>query len=343
MIEVKNLTKWYGPNLAVDHVSFTIEPGHVYGFLGPNGAGKSTTMNMITGCLAASEGSVTVGGHDIFEEPIEAKRCIGYLPEIPPLYTDMSVREYLVFVARAKKVAAAELDDRIDAVMERTQIAHVADRLIRNLSKGYRQRVGIAQAILGDPEVVILDEPTVGLDPLQIIEIRDLIRELGRDHTVILSSHILSEISAVCDRVIMISRGRIVANDTLENLTSGASRGGLIRIESRGSAADVREALSCLAGVIRLAVETRGGTVSAEIETAPDCDIREDIFRVFARLDAPILSMSAGNVSLEDMFLRLADDPAVKEEPAATESGEENAAPTDPSYAPLFSTEEDNK
>lgn len=358
MIEVQNLTKWYGPNLAVDHVSFTIESGHVYGFLGPNGAGKSTTMNMITGCLAASEGRVTVDGHDIFEEPIEAKRRIGYLPEIPPLYTDMSVREYLTFVGRAKRIPTAELSGKLDAVMEKTQITHVADRLIANLSKGYRQRVGIAEAVLGDPAVVILDEPTVGLDPLQIIEIRDLIRELGRDHTVILSSHILQEISAVCDKVIMISRGKIVANDTLAHLTSGEGGNSLLKIESRGTADAVKAALANVPDIIRLSVTGSGDIVRTEIETAPDTDRREDVFRVFAELDAPILSMSSGAVSLEEMFLKLAD--AANEASFVPVAGNETPktlceaaddcpddktvapeADREASYTPLFSTEKE--
>ncbi len=218
MIEVRHLTKKYGDTLAVSDLSFTIESGHIYGFLGPNGAGKSTTMNIMTGCLAATEGDVIIGGHDIYEEPRQAKKLIGYLPEQPPLYMDSTPREYLTFVARAKGVQKSELKGQIQKAMESTDIVDMADRLIRHLSKGYRQRVGIAQAILGDPEVVILDEPTVGLDPMQIIEIRDLIRELGKDRTVILSSHILSEIQAVCDRVIIISNGKKLADDSLQNL-----------------------------------------------------------------------------------------------------------------------------
>lgn len=218
LIEVKNLTKFYGPVAAVKDVSFTVEKGHIYGFLGPNGAGKSTTMNMITGCLAPTSGEVLICGNDIIEDAIEAKKCIGYLPEIPPLYSDMTPFEMLEFVGRARGMKKAELYDRIESVMEETGILDVADRLIKNLSKGYKQRVGIAVAILGDPEIIILDEPTVGLDPIQILEVRELIRRLGEDHIVILSSHILQEISAVCDYVIMISKGKIVASDTLENL-----------------------------------------------------------------------------------------------------------------------------
>jgi len=223
LIEVKNLSKNYGPVPAVKDLSFTVKEGAIYGFLGPNGAGKSTTMNMITGCLAPTAGVVTVNGHDIIDEAVEAKKCIGYLPEIPPLYPDMTPFEYLEFVGMAKGLRGEELYDDLEYCMEKTGILDVADRLIKNLSKGYKQRVGIAQAIVGDPGVVILDEPTVGLDPLQIIEIRSLIRELGEEHTVIISSHILQEIEAVCDHVIMISKGRIVADEKLSTLTANES------------------------------------------------------------------------------------------------------------------------
>ena len=218
MIEVSNLTKKYGDHVAVNNLSFTMKDGRIYGFLGPNGAGKSTTMNIITGCLAATAGDVKIGGFDIFEEPEKAKAKFGYLPELPPLYTGRTPREYLRFVAEAKRVPKAEIKDEINRVMEKAGISDVADRLIGNLSKGYKQRVGIAQALLGNPDIIILDEPTVGLDPLQIIEIRDLIKSLGGEHTVVLSSHILSEVQAVCDEVIVISEGSLIANDTIENL-----------------------------------------------------------------------------------------------------------------------------
>ena len=218
MIEVTNLTKRYGEHVAVDHLSFRVEKGQIYGFLGPNGAGKSTTMNMITGYLAPSEGTVVIDGKDIQKEPEEAKRKVGYLPEIPPLYTDMTVEEYLIFAAELKKIPAKERKEQVEKVMEMTRIADMRGRLIRNLSKGYRQRVGLAQAILGDPEVLILDEPSVGLDPKQIIEIRDLIRQLGENHTIILSSHILSEVSAVCDHIMIIAHGQLVASDSPEGL-----------------------------------------------------------------------------------------------------------------------------
>ena len=219
MIEVRHLSKRYGTHLAVDDLSFSIDRGVVYGFLGPNGAGKSTTMNIMTGCLGATDGEVLIDGHNVAEEPLEAKKHIGYLPELPPLYDEMTPEEYLRFVAQAKGLRREESARQIETAMEKTRIADVKKRLIRNLSKGYRQRVGIAQALLGNPEVIILDEPTVGLDPAQIIEIRELIRELGKEHTLVLSSHILSEVQAVCDSILILSKGRLVACDTAENLT----------------------------------------------------------------------------------------------------------------------------
>lgn len=218
MIKVEHLTKYYGEFMAVDDLSFEIEEGHVYGFLGPNGAGKSTTMNIMTGCLSATEGTVTINGYDILEEPLQAKRCIGYLPEHPPLYMNETPEEYLRFVGEAKGLKGQELQRQIAEVMEQTKITEVKSRLISNLSKGYKQRVGIAQALLGNPKVIILDEPTVGLDPIQIIEIRDLVRQLGEHHTVILSSHILSEVQAICEKVLIIAKGRLLAFDEPKNL-----------------------------------------------------------------------------------------------------------------------------
>lgn len=223
MIEIRNLVKKYGDNVAVDDISFTVESGKIYGFLGPNGAGKSTTMNMITGYIGNTSGSIVVNGHDILSEPEEVKKQIGYLPEIPPLYMDMTVREYLEFVAELKMIPKQERKDDIKKAIEKTKLEDVSERMIKNLSKGYKQRVGLAQAIIGFPEIIILDEPTVGLDPVQIIEIRDLIKELGKEHTVILSSHILSEIQAVCDYVFIISKGKLVASDTTENLLKNFS------------------------------------------------------------------------------------------------------------------------
>ena len=306
MIEVSHLSKRYGNHLAVDDISFHIEKGHIYGFLGPNGAGKSTTMNIIAGCLAATEGYVRINGYDIYKDSVQAKPCIGYLPEIPPLYTDMTPYEYLSFVAEAKGIDPYRIVQHVEDVINMTHLEDVRDRLIRNLSKGYKQRVGIAQAILGDPDVIILDEPTVGLDPLQIIEIRDLIKELGENHTVILSSHILSEISAVCDRILIISHGRIVARDTIENLTASSEGGRIISLDIRGDMQAVYKVMESLSSAVNTTVSHGlGGCVHATVETAPGVDIREDIFRLFAKHDLPIIEMITNDVSLEDVFLRL--------------------------------------
>lgn len=235
MIEVRDLVKRYGKHVAVDHLNFRVKKGQIYGFLGPNGAGKSTTMNMLTGYLAATEGKILIDGHDVSEEPMEARRCIGYLPEVPPLYLDMTPYEYLQFVAELKALPKEKRQDMIDKAMEQTQIEDMQERLIRHLSKGYRQRVGLAQALLGDPEVLILDEPMVGLDPKQIIEIRELIRSLGKKHTVILSSHILSEITSICDHVMIISHGKLVASDTPENLGRYMKNSDIMELQIRGS------------------------------------------------------------------------------------------------------------
>ena len=309
LIEVKNLTKQYGNNLAVNDLSFTVEKGRIYGFLGPNGAGKSTTMNIITGCLAATSGTVIINGHDIFEEPVEAKKCIGYLPEQPPLYMDMTPYEYLGFVGRAKGLRGDKLYKAVDSAVAKTGLTAYADRLIKNLSKGYKQRVGIAQAIIGDPEVIILDEPTVGLDPRQIIEIRELIRELGQDHTVILSSHILTEISAVCDYVIIIARGRIVASDTLENLTRLYEGKNYVDLIARGDEEKIRRIIESIPDA-ELAEMDSGelGRVHARIAMQKEVDIREDLFFRFADAKVPILSMEFEEVTLEKVFLELTGD-----------------------------------
>lgn len=313
MIEVKNLTKKYGSFTAVRNVSFTIEKGHIYGLLGPNGAGKTTTMNIITGCLSATEGQVTVNGHDIYEEAKKAKSAIGYLPEIPPLYTDMTPYEYLRFVGKAKGLSSASLIKHIDDAMTKTGITDVADRLIKNLSKGYKQRVGIAQAILGDPEIIILDEPTVGLDPTQLIEMRELIRSLKDDHAVILSSHIMSEITAVCDYVIIIAHGRIVKQGTLEEL-EGGTNSGTVTIESRGSRELIETAVNGIKGVKYSRFSETGSTVKAVIETCKGCDLREELFFTYASLGAPILEMTSNEVSLEDLFIKLVSEPAPEDE-----------------------------
>lgn len=305
MIEVKNLVKRYGDFEAVRGVSFEIKKGMIYGFLGPNGAGKSTTMNIITGCLAATEGEVTVNGCDIYEDPIGAKSAIGYLPEMPPLYTDMTPEEYLSFVGEAKGLHGDELFREVDRVIEKTGLGAYSTRLIKNLSKGYKQRVGIAQAIIGNPEIVILDEPTVGLDPRQIIEIRELIKELGRESTVILSSHILTEIAEVCDYVIIISRGRVVASDTLENLTKKYEGKNYVDITVRGDEDRVRKLVSSIEGVLSVETDTSDGKVHAKIGTDSSRDIREELFFRFADAKLPILSMNYEEVTLEKVFLEL--------------------------------------
>ncbi len=312
MIEVTNLTKKYGDHIAVDHLSFRVEKGQIYGFLGPNGAGKSTTMNIITGYLAATEGTVTIDGKDIQKDPEEAKRSIGYLPELPPLYVDMTVREYLEFVAELKKVPKKERKQQIDEVMEMTQITDMQQRLIRNLSKGYRQRVGLAQAILGYPEVIILDEPTVGLDPKQIIEIRDLIRKLGENHTVILSSHILSEVSAVCDHIMIIAHGKLVASDSPENLQKLMSGSMELNLEVKGSAAAVKSALQEISQIDRIEENTEASKNVAKLKviSKENADIREQVFYALADAKLPILEMTHAEKSLEDIFLELTEDVA---------------------------------
>lgn len=256
VIEVSELTKRYGKNVAVDHLSFRVKKGQIYGFLGPNGAGKTTTMNMMTGYLAPEEGKVVINGHDISEEPVAARKCIGYLPEIPPLYLDMTPFEYLQFAAELKGVPKEKRTKEIERVMEQTQIRDMQERLIRHLSKGYRQRVGLAQALLGDPEVLILDEPMVGLDPKQIIEIRELIRSLGKKHTVILSSHILSEIASVCDHVLIISHGKLAASDTPENLSHYMKNSDMMELQIRGSREACERAKELLKKVKGLEIRT---------------------------------------------------------------------------------------
>lgn len=314
MIEVKHLTKKYGNHTALKDLSFTIEKGQIYGFLGPNGAGKSTTMNIMTGCLAATSGEVKIGGYDIFEESDKAKRLIGYLPELPPLYLDRTPREYLTFVARAKKIPSAKLNEEIEHVMEVTQITDVADRLIKNLSKGYKQRVGIAQAILGDPEIIILDEPTVGLDPRQIIEIRDLIQELGKEHTVILSSHILSEVQAICQTILIISKGQLVACDTpknLEKLFAGASSIELTYEAPKDDSVTLINDLDTILADIPISAaeisEPEGGYITATLttETLADNDMCRDIFFAFSNAKRAIVSMNTTKASLEDIFIEL--------------------------------------
>ena len=310
MIEIEHLTKRYGEHLAVDDLSFRVDSGQIYGFLGPNGAGKSTTMNIMAGCLSATDGHVRIDGCDIFEEPNKAKKLIGYLPEHPPLYMNETPLEYLRFVGEAKGLRGAELTRQIAEILRQTKIEDVAHRRISALSKGYRQRVGIAQALLGSPKVIILDEPTVGLDPIQIIEIRDLIKELGQTHTVILSSHILSEVQAVCDQILIIAKGKLIAFDTAENLEKRLLSSNGLSIVSDASAAEFREIMGGVNGVTALDIkETDDGYASAQIKT--DCDdvyrLSREVFLAFAKNGAALLEMTVKKADLEKVFLELTE------------------------------------
>ena len=309
MIEVKNLTKRYGDLKAVDDISFSVDSGEVLGFLGPNGAGKSTTMNIITGYISSTLGTVTVDGSEILEEPKKTKAKIGYLPEIPPLYPDMTVRKYLEFMFDLKKVKLPK-KEHVDEVMRLVGLSDMGGRIIKNLSKGYRQRVGFAQALIGNPPVLILDEPTVGLDPKQIIEFRKLIRSLGKKHTVIFSSHVLSEVSATCDRVIVISNGKIVADGKTDELSQSLSgkKKLLLTVASESSA--VVDELKKIPGVTKVEKirSFAGGLVKYSVSYSKDEDIRKDVFSAMVRLDAPIMEMQSGDETLEDMFLKLTQD-----------------------------------
>lgn len=318
MIEVRNLVKRYGDHLAVDHLSFTVEKGQIYGFLGPNGAGKSTTMNIMTGYIGATSGEVLVDGRSILDEPEQAKRCIGYLPEIPPLYMDMTVVEYLDFCAELKAVPKANREAQVDEIMNRTKLADMSIRLIRNLSKGYRQRVGLAQALLGYPEVIILDEPTVGLDPQQIIEIRALIRELAADHTVILSSHILSEVQETCDNILIIHHGKMIAQGTPEELENQMAGGSNIEILVKGTVQNAKTMLAALTGEgVRSFTAQEGkeaGVTLCKLEKRQGAaDLREVLFRACAKADLPILQMSDEKAGLEQIFLSLIAESDSKE------------------------------
>lgn len=316
MIEVRNLVKKYGNHVAVDHLNFTVEKGKIYGFLGPNGAGKSTTMNMITGYIASTEGDILIDGHNILEEPEKAKKCIGYLPELPPLYQDMTVMEYLKFVAELKSIPKAEIEKNISEVMSTTKLEEMKYRLIKNLSKGYKQRVGLAQALLGYPEIIILDEPTVGLDPKQIIEIRDLIKSLGEKHTVILSSHILSEVSAVCDHVLIIDRGRLVASDSPENLSKVMTGANSLELTVKGSEEEIRKALDMVDNIEELIYHESMVKDACDftVKIAGDQDVRENIFFALAEAKYPILKMQSTNMTLEEVFLKLTDSGEEKED-----------------------------
>lgn len=307
MIEVKNLIKKYDNHLAVDDLSFTVEKGQVLGFLGPNGAGKSTTMNILTGYISATSGSVSIDGHDIFDEPIEAKKMIGYLPEIPPLYLDMTVMEYLDFTAQIKGVKRGVKAKMLFDIMTMTKVIDVKDRLIKHLSKGYRQRVGFAGALVGYPEVLILDEPTVGLDPKQIIEIRNLIKTLSKKHTIILSSHILSEVSAICDRVMIINRGKLIASDTPANLSKHMEGADKVHMLVKGTKDEVKKAIEGIEDIIkadyRMSVEK--DLIEIDIQTKEEADVREQLYHAMVAANLPIYGMERKILNLEDIFLKL--------------------------------------
>ena len=306
MIEVQHLTKRYGRVTAVEDISFTVERGEILGFLGPNGAGKTTTMRILTGYMPATAGKAIVAGFDVFEQPIEAKRRTGYLPETPPLYPDMTVLEYLTFVAKVKGVASGGRRQRIQTVMERTRIADTADRQCGKLSKGYRQRVGLAQAIIHNPDVLIMDEPTAGLDPKQIIETRELIKELSGDHTIILSTHILPEVSQTCQRVVIINKGHVVAVDTPDNLTARLSGSETMYLQVDSSGADASLALHRIAGVTRVAEsDRRNGMVGYEVESERGRDVRRELAQTVVGQGWGLLEMRPLRMSLEEIFLSL--------------------------------------
>lgn len=310
MIEVTNLTKKYGQHTAVNSISFTVDDGEIIGFLGPNGAGKSTTMNMITGYISSTDGTVKVDGYDILEQPEQAKKRIGYLPELPPLYLDMSIEEYLNFVADLNGVKKSEKKKEVETVMEVTKITDMRKRLIKNLSKGYKQRVGLSQALIGNPDVLILDEPTVGLDPKQIIEIRSVIKNLGKKHTIILSSHILSEVSAVCDRVIIINNGKIVASDTPENLSKRLTQSNCLNLRVKGNKQNIIAALKSINYVenVKFKSVIENDTIDVLVEGKENTDIREAVFNTMAEHNYPILNMTSMDLTLEEIFLQVTKD-----------------------------------
>ncbi len=323
MIEISHLTKRYGEHTAVSDLSFQVESGQIYGFLGPNGAGKSTTMNIMTGCLSATEGSVRIDGHDIFEEPGKAKKLIGYLPEQPPLYMNETPEEYLRFVGEAKGLRGTDLERQIDEVIRQTGIEDVAHRCISALSKGYKQRVGIAQALLGNPKVIILDEPTVGLDPIQIIEIRDLIKALGQTHTVIFSSHILSEVQTICDQIIMIAKGKLVAFDTPENLEKHLLAPNEVILTSDASTQEVQILLGGVEHITDLTLEElETGLVAARIKTdlSNVYDLSRNLFYTFAASGKALLELTVKKANLEDIFLELAEDDDSDSQPPVIEA-----------------------
>lgn len=307
MIEISHLVKKYGDHYAVKDLDVTIQDGRIYGFLGPNGAGKSTTMNIITGYLAPTSGEVKIDGYDIMKEPEAAKKRIGYLPEVPPLYPDMTVGEYLRFAAQLKKIPSGQRAKEVQRCMELAQLSEVKSRLIANLSKGYKQRVGLAQAVLGNPGIIILDEPTVGLDPKQMIEIRQLICSLGEKHTVILSSHILSEVSAVCDEILIISQGKLVASDTPEGLAEKQKGASILKLSAKGRKEDLENVLQNLPGTEGYTVRQEKEEVVAEIREGAGQDVREGLFYALAEKKMPILSLERSGGSLEEIFLQLTE------------------------------------
>ena len=323
MIEISHLVKKYGDHYAVKDLNVRIEEGQIYGFLGPNGAGKSTTMNMITGYLAPTAGTVKVDGFDIVKEPEKAKEHIGYLPEIPPLYSEMTVEEYLKFAAELKHIPGKERAAQIEKAIKTAQLEDVRKRLINNLSKGYKQRVGLAQAVLGDPETIILDEPTVGLDPKQINEIRDLIKGLKQKHTVILSSHILSEVSAVCDYVLIISHGKLVASDTPENLGKLAAGSNNLNLLVKGQKDTIRAALEAVEGVKEVTVKKspEEGVYAITVGTEENMDVREKVFYSMVNASCPILEMQSKKVSLEEIFLELTESEKKDKDASGKKSG----------------------
>ena len=311
MIEVKNITKKYGAQKALDDVSFSVDDGEILVFLGPNGAGKSTAMNIITGYISATSGSVLIDGKDVLEQPQQTRKNMGYLPEIPPLYEDMTVKEYLYFIYDLKKCKLPKISHMKD-ICSLIGLNDVYGRLIKNLSKGYRQRVGFAQALVGDPKILILDEPTVGLDPKQIVEIRDLIKKLGKRHTVILSSHILPEVQAVCDRIVVINRGKIVADDTEENILAGFDDEKNIYLTAQGDKQSVLDSLEAISGVQKVTCrKAKGGNLDIVIKTAGECDIRKAVFESAASGGWAILEMHSSKPTLEEIFIRLTEQKEV--------------------------------
>lgn len=329
MIKVENLVKKYGAHIAVDNLSFEVQKGQIYGFLGPNGAGKTTTMNIMTGYLAATSGTVKIHDFDILTQPEEAKKCIGYLPEIPPLYPDMTVLEYLYFAAELKKVPKKERKEQVQEIMQLVEISDMGNRLIKNLSKGYKQRVGLAQAIIGYPDVIILDEPMVGLDPKQIIEIRSLIKKLAQSHTVILSSHILSEVSTLCDHIMIISQGRLVASDSPEGLQKLMEKTVEIEMAALGDQEKAEEILAGIEHIKSFAFEEAAeeNSIKVKVETEDNMDIRKELSVAFTKGDMPVLSMNKIERTLEDIFLQLTDIPEHTEE--SEEEEKENASDTE--------------